>query len=549
MTTPSWPPGRAEVAQLWGDYQAGREFAADSRKRLRAMVTPAFAGWDRDAIQLALDASAHVSSGTVVPRPTPSGVVHALDMDTLWWLLANQASGPEDVMDRIVTGPLSVPFGRPEAVTVDKIATHILLDELAIEFGTIPASHATSKPKTAPGAATMTTASAADLTSLAKVDPGQSTILNSVLSSMGLPSINVINAEVERLTAQIAASATMVGKVEITIDGKASAIAASGALPKGGPKTEKAAKLFGITGKAATAFDFDMLCFAWDAPHPHVPEIDSAYQFDPNQLLTALFSLLTNKKMWLHGHTGTGKSMFVEQVAARLGWPLMRVNFDSEITRMDLIGRDALVKDGGTTVTKFIDGILPSAMVGPYILLCDELDFIRPDVAYVFQRALEDKGLMVTEDGGRLVQPHSLFRIVATGNTQGQGDDHGIYAGARPQSLALLDRFQSWLEFDYMAKGGVLQLLKDRVPKLPKDVSEQIANYCVEHWTGFKQRQITTPLSPRGVIALGEQAVMFLSVLPEKEAVRAATNATLLKRATPADRSTISGLIDRTFKK
>lgn len=548
MSTTTWPPSRDAVAHLWGDYQTGREAAAECRKRLRAMVTPAFAEFDRDVIEHALELSAHVKAGSCDPRPTPSGIVHALDMHTLWWLLANPASGPHDVMSAITGNVLSDPFGRPSAVTVDQVATETVLNDLAVEYGTIPASTAATTKSASTGAASMTTATT-DLSALAKVDPGQSTILNSVLASMGLPSINTINDEVQRLTTQLAASATMVGKVEIKIDGKAMSMPGSGTIPKGGPKTDKASKLFGITGKAASAFDFDMLCFAWDKPHPHVPEIDAAYQFDPNQLLTFLFSLLTNKKCWLHGHTGTGKSMFVEQVAARLNWPLMRVNFDSEITRMDLIGRDALVKDGGTTVTKFIDGILPSAMVGPYLLLCDELDFIRPDVAYVFQRALEDKGLMVTEDGGRLVQPHSLFRIVATGNTQGQGDDYGIYAGARPQSLALLDRFQSWLEFDYMAKGGVVQLLKDRVPKLPKDVTEQIANYCVEHWTGFKQRQITTPLSPRGVIALGEQAVMFLSVLPEKEAVKAATNATLLKRATPADRTTIAGLIDRTFRK
>lgn len=545
MSTVSWPPGRAEIAALWGDYKGGIQPAAECRKRLRAMVTPAFSQYDRPTIEDVFNTSPHIAAGLVDPRPTPSGIVHALDMDTLWWLLSVPARGPSDVLAAIAGGVTTNPFGKPAEVSVDALATTEFLNDLATEYGH---AHATT-PRTG-AAATMTTATtAADLTSLAKVDPGQSTILNSVLASMGLPSINTINDEVVRMTAQIAASASMVGKVEIKIDKAATAIPASAGLPKGGPKTQKASALFGITGKAASAFDFDMLCFEWDKPHPHVPEIDPAYQFDPQQLLTFLFSLLTNKKCWLYGHTGTGKSMFVEQVAARLNWPVMRVNFDSEITRMDLIGRDALVKDGGTTVTKFVDGILPAAMVGPYFLLCDELDFIRPDVAYVFQRSLEDKGLMVTEDGGRIVQPHSLFRIVATANTQGQGDDHGIYAGARPQSLALLDRFQTWLEFDYMNKGGVLQLLKDRVPKLPKELAEQIANYCVEHWTGFKQRQITTPLSPRGVIALGEQAVMFLSVLPEKEAVRAATNATLLKRATPADRTTISGIIDRTFRK
>lgn len=548
MSDTDWPPNAADIGRLWAESKGRLRPAAEIRKELRAALTPGFSCFSRERIEEAFAKSDHIKADLIDPRPTPSGIIHALDMDTLGWLAANPATGPALILEAIEDNDTTAPFGRPSEVDGEHASTIATLNELAVEHHSHLAEQAGINKATI-GASMTTTSAAIDLSKLAKVDPGQATILNSVLASMGLPNIADIGGAVGEMQKKIADSASMVGKVDVKIDASLLKVAAAGGLPAGGPKTAKASKLFGITGKAASAFDFDMIHFEWDKPHPHVPTIDPDYQFDPQQLLTALFSILTNKKMWLHGHTGTGKSTFVEQVCARLNWPLMRVNFDSEITRMDLIGRDVLQKDGGTTVTKFVDGILPTAMSSPSVLLCDELDFIRPDVAYVFQRALEDKGLMITEDGGRLITPHPLFRIVATGNTQGQGDDHGIYAGARPQSLALLDRFTSWLEFDYMDKAGVTKLLKDRVAKLPENIVGQIANYCIEHWTGFKQRQITTPLSPRGVIALGDAAVMFLSVLPEREAIKAATNSVLLKRATPADRTTITGIIDRTFRK
>ena len=127
-----------------------------------------------------------------------------------------------------------------------------------------------------------------------------------------------------------------------------------------------------------------------------------------------------------------------------------RINFDSEISRFDLIGRDILISEDGKTVSKFVDGLLPQFMSTPTIACFDEIDFVRPDVAYVMQSALEGNGLVITEDGGRIVRPHSHFRMFATGNTQGQGDEKGMYQGARPQSLALLDRFTVWAKIDYL---------------------------------------------------------------------------------------------------
>lgn len=318
--------------------------------------------------------------------------------------------------------------------------------------------------------------------------------------------------------------------------------------PTGTTKLQKAHKVFNLKSKALKEiFDFDIPVWTWDGDHPHVPEPSKDYIFRHEHLLQFLWGLTTNKKMWLSGHTGTGKSTLVKEIAARLNWPMLRVNFDSEITRMDLIGRDTLFNDGGTTTSKFVDGILPQAMVAPYILLCDEMDFVRPDVAYVMQRALEDEGLCIAEDGGRMIVPHEMFRIIATGNTQGQGDDSGIYQGARAQSTAFLDRFTVWLDIGYLPRSKEQGLIKKKVPILEDDILEDIMNYVTEHRKAFVEGRIIQPLSPRGIIALAEGCAMF-NALDPNNGVRKAVQTVILNRANAQDRSVLNGLVDRTFR-
>jgi cobaltochelatase CobS subunit len=389
-------------------------------------------------------------------------------------------------------------------------------------------------------------------------DDSQATILDAVLSAAGMPDIKTmvtrINSGVRDLDAATLKITELQDKVKQTA---AAAIAvapvvtkadASGAIPSGKVVTKNAAEVFNITGAAKAQFDFNIPVWEWDGVHPHVPVIDPSYIFRPEELLRGLYALLTNQRAYFYGHTGTGKTTLIEQMAARLLWPFMRVNFDSEITRMDLIGRDTLSTEGGVTVSKFEDGILPQAMSGPYILCCDEVDFVRPDVAYVMQRALEGNGLLLTEDGGRVIEAHSMFRMFATGNTQGQGDEHGMYAGARPQSMAFLDRFTVWCQVDYLAANDRKKLIKAKVPSLNDEHLNLVCQYTKEHLEAFKSAKVMQPLSPRGMISLAQAVGMFASMAEdggEKDAIKRAFGTTILDRATSTDHAVMRGIVDR----
>lgn len=319
-------------------------------------------------------------------------------------------------------------------------------------------------------------------------------------------------------------------------------------IPEGDMVLKNAKTLFGLNRKV---LDFDVPTFEWKHPHPHVPEANPNYIFKEELLMPVLWALATNKKAWLSGHTGTGKSTLIKEVCARLNWPMLRVNFDSEITRMDLIGRDVLEDKDGVTVSRFVDGILPTALSGPYVLLCDEVDFIRPDIAYVFQRALEDEGLLIAEDGGRVIHPHPFSRIVATGNTKGQGDEIGIYQGARSQSVAFLDRFTAWLEVGYLSTEEETELLAASVPTLTQVERDAVIRYVKEHRNAFTGGEIMLPISPRGLIALGQAYSMYLSKLntgtkeTKAKCFKSAMNLVILARANSTDKSILSGIVDR----
>ena len=290
---------------------------------------------------------------------------------------------------------------------------------------------------------------------------------------------------------------------------------------------------------------FDVPVWEWDGPHPDVPRIDPNYIFREELLVRALHAVITNQRMYLQGHTGSGKTTLIEQIAAHLNWPFMRINFDSEITRMDLIGRDTL-QDGKSV---FVDGMLPRAMAGPYICAFDELDFCRPDVSYVMQSALEGNGLNITEDGGRVVKPHAQFRMFGTGNTVGQGDEHGMYQGARPQSLAFLDRFTIWAKVPYLDEKQRKNLLKSHYPALNDEESETITKYSTEHLTAFEQSKVLQPISPRGILAIANALTFLNGIYPgDKKNIHRALTQTIVDRATEADAAVLKGLVDRVSK-
>lgn len=376
----------------------------------------------------------------------------------------------------------------------------------------------------------------------------QSALIDLTLSQAGLPSIDTLLKELDEATRRVVeaeARSTSLAIPAVEVEANS-----DGTIPRGTVKIIKAYEAFNITRAGRDAFNFDVPVWNWDSAHPHVPAVDADYIFRPFDLLRCLYAVVTSQRAYLHGHTGSGKSTLVEQIAARLNWPYMRVNFDSEITRMDLIGRDVLINEGGVTTSKFADGILPQMMAGPYIGCFDEMDFVRPDVAYVMQRALEGGGLMLTEDGGRIVKPHRMFRIFATGNTVGQGDEFGMYQGARPQSLAMLDRFTVWVKVEYLNSTERKKLLKARVASLNEEMLNGVNKYVTEHLEAFLSSKVLQPISPRGMIALSQSLVTFTAWMGEsrkKEAIAQAFNTTILDRATAQDRVVLKGIVDRVF--
>ena len=378
--------------------------------------------------------------------------------------------------------------------------------------------------------------------------------LNAILVSASVPGIDELLKDIDDSHAKIASMEAKMRSMTTSVPMTPVEVEATGELPKGDAKWVKASVVLKDKGirvpkKYADLFEFDVPCFDWEHAHRDVPQVDPHYRWRFDMLAKLMWGLANNKKPWIWGHTGTGKTTMVEQVCAILNWPFVRINFDSEITRMDLVGRDTLRTDEhGNTVSIFQDGILPQAMSQPTVICNDELDFVRSDIAYVYQRALEDKGLLLTEDGGRLVKPHPLNRMVATANTQGQGDEFGLYQGARVQSQAFLDRFQCWIEVPYLERAAEKKLISDKVPALADDMVQKIVKYVVEHREAFKQAAILKPISPRGVTSMAE-AISFFTALhaDEGKAVRMALETTVLGSVTHADASKINELIDRTF--
>lgn len=311
---------------------------------------------------------------------------------------------------------------------------------------------------------------------------------------------------------------------------------ADGTIPSGKMVFKKAAEVF---PHAKLKVDFEIPVWQWDGEHPNVPQVDSRYIFREKELARVLYAIITDQRAYLHGHTGTGKTTLIEQVAARLGYPVHRLNMDSEVSRMDLIGRDVLnTNDEGVQVSKFTDGTLARALSEPCFLIVDEIDFVRPDVAYVMQAALEGDGLRIMEDGDRYVRKHPNMRIFATGNTVGQGDEHGMYQGARPQSIALLDRFTVWVKVDYLTEQQRSDLVKRHFPMLTDEVHNTICQYTKEHLAAFKQKDILQPISPRSMLAIAQAAVVLGDV-------HEALEMSVFDKASEDEAITLRGLVQR----
>jgi cobaltochelatase CobS len=282
--------------------------------------------------------------------------------------------------------------------------------------------------------------------------------------------------------------------------------------------------------------------------HPLTPTVDQHYQFRLRHILKLATAFLMNKNVWAHGHTGTGKTTLVEQFYARLGFPVFRVNLDSNLERADLVGQKELSNDNGTTVTTFNEGVLPRAMTQPCALILDEIDAGRPDILFVIQRATEGNGLLLTEDGGRLVKPHPLFRINATANSRGQGDEFGVYAGVRPMNAAMLDRFGVMIEVDYLGEDEEEQFLTRAYSGIAADIVKQVVTFAKLVRDAFRNGEISLTLSPRGVKSIVELYSFYDGMLSKSDAIESAVEMVVIDRATADNRQRVLELRERAFK-
>jgi len=388
---------------------------------------------------------------------------------------------------------------------------------------------------------------------LKKMDPALKDTLKVVLQTGA--KVNNIEEEVEELEQRVRTAEDNTAKAKedlkaksfaplvLNIDKSLSKIPTAGEFPEGNMVTKKAAEVFGFT-----ELDFDIPFWEWKTPHPLVPKIEEGYEFNVGHLRSILYALVFNIPQWLVGHTGTGKTTHVLQILARMNWPCIRANFDSELTRMEVIGKETLITDAsGNTVTKFSETILPMAMRHGFVFLGDEWDCIRPDVAYVFQPVLEGGNLVIMEDNARVVERHPMFRIVATGNTKGQGDESGIYNGTRPQSGASMDRFPVMIEFDYMTKKEVGSILSKKFESVDEDVVENLTKFAHEYWIAFQNAQLTTPLTLRGLENVLEMYRFFRSSgMAKKDSIRVSVLNTCVSKANKVENQVINGLTDRT---
>ena len=234
--------------------------------------------------------------------------------------------------------------------------------------------------------------------------------------------------------------------------------------------------------------DSDLQVPAFSERDEHVPEIDAVYRFNPDVTLAILAGFTRDRRVMVQGLHGTGKSTHIEQVAARLNWPCVRVNLDGHISRLDLVGKDAVVLRDGQQVTEFQEGIVPWALQRPVALIFDEYDAGRPDVMFVIQRILERDGKFTLMDQNRVLQPHPYFRLFATANTVGLGNLNGLYHGAQRLNHAQIDRWNIVASLNYLPRDEEIAIVQARVPSLADDAGPRAGRGDGRAWPTSRAR-------------------------------------------------------------
>ena len=271
-----------------------------------------------------------------------------------------------------------------------------------------------------------------------------------------------------------------------------------------------------VSVRQTFGIDSDMQVPAFSQVDEHVPDIDDAYRFDRDTTLAILAGFAHNRRVMIQGYHGTGKSTHIEQVSARLNWPCIRVNLDSHISRIDLVGKDAIVLRDGKQVTEFREGLLPWALQHPTALVFDEYDAGRPDVMFVIQRVLEVEGKLTLLDQNRVIKPHPAFRLFATSNTVGLGDTTGLYHGTQQINQGQMDRWNIVATLNYLEHEEEVEISLAKVPEYDteegrKTVSAMVALADLTR-SGFINGDISTVMSPRTVITWAENAKIFNDV-------------------------------------
>ena len=299
---------------------------------------------------------------------------------------------------------------------------------------------------------------------------------------------------------------------------------------------KNARKTFGV--------DFAADIPAFSKPNDYVPPVDESYRFDPQTTRAILAGFAFNRRVMVQGFHGTGKSTHIEQVAARLNWPCVRVNLDSHVSRIDLIGKDAIVVENGVQVTAFKEGMLPWAFQRPVALVFDEYDAGRPDVMFVIQRVLEADGRLTLLDQNKVLTPNPYFRLFATTNTIGLGDTTGLYHGTQQINQGQMDRWSIVTTLNYLAHDEEVEIVIAKVPLYDSKEGREAINAMVRvadmTRNAFMNGDIATVMSPRTVITWAQNAEIF-------QDIGYAFRVTFLNKCDELERPTVAEFYQRAF--
>ena len=307
-------------------------------------------------------------------------------------------------------------------------------------------------------------------------------------------------------------------------------------LPKKPDAKINVAKVFNI--------DSDITVKGYKNKTEWVPQVDQSYVFDKDTTLSILAGFEHNRRVMVQGFHGTGKSTHIEQIAARLNWPCVRINLDSHISRIDLLGKDAIKLNDGKQITEFQEGLLPWSIQNPVALVFDEYDAGRPDVMFVIQRILEVEGKLTLLDQNKILEPHSSFRLFATTNTVGLGDMTGLYHGTQQINQGQMDRWHILATLNYLDPDQEYKVVMSKLNNLKgvknQDIVKNMIKLANLTRTGFANGDISTLMSPRTVISWGQNFKIFKDIV-------SSFKLTFLNKCDEVERSIISEYFQRCF--